>query len=124
MNKSDTIEMFLHSLVDELVEVQSDKGNIYLGSKLVPHFFFVSVFVYCCKYYCYLFWNFLLLIKGELHLPYGQKKDVFERYREKAATNEPNFPKVGETLFYRVWRERLPHLKVRAFHRFAFYMCH
>jgi hypothetical protein len=28
-NKSDAIEMFLHNLIDELVKVQSDKGNIW-----------------------------------------------------------------------------------------------
>ena len=28
MSKSDSIEMFLHSLINELVEVRSDKGNI------------------------------------------------------------------------------------------------
>jgi hypothetical protein len=27
-NTSDAIEMFLHNLIDELVKVQSDKGNI------------------------------------------------------------------------------------------------
>ena len=27
-NTSDVIEMFLHNLIDELVKVQSDKGNI------------------------------------------------------------------------------------------------
>jgi hypothetical protein len=60
-------------------------------------------------------------LEGELHLPYGHKKDVFERYKELAAKKEPGYPTVGATLFFKIWKERLPHLKVRAFHRFALF---
>jgi hypothetical protein len=79
-NRSDCVESFLHGLIDQLCEVQSDNG--------------------------------------ELHLPFGHRKDVFERYREETASGNERCPAVARTLFYKVWSQRLPHLKVRAFHRF------
>ena len=57
--------------------------------------------------------------KGELHLPFGHRKDVYERYFERSKAGDRRCPMVSKWLFYKIWTERCSFLKVRAFHRWC-----
>jgi hypothetical protein len=54
---------------------------------------------------------------GELHLPFGRQKDVYERYMDQHRAGDDRCPCVSKMTFYRVWSERCRFIKVRAFHR-------
>jgi hypothetical protein len=64
-------------------------------------------------------WLFFGSCSGELHLPFGHKRDVWLRYMDENAKGNPNYPMISKVQFYRVWSERCRFIKVRAFHRFA-----
>jgi hypothetical protein len=53
----------------------------------------------------------------EVHLPYGSKLDVYREYMHDVDIGTPDLCKVSRRLFLMIWNERLPHLKVRTFHR-------
>ena len=55
----------------------------------------------------------------ELHLPFGQKMDVWHRYQDENKKGNEKCPKVSRTQFFKIWSQRCRFLKVRAFHRFA-----
>ena len=54
----------------------------------------------------------------EVHIPAGRKGDVKVWYDEEVEAGNPDLIKVSKRQFNRVWLERLPHLKCRAFLRF------
>ena len=53
----------------------------------------------------------------EVHIPAGRKGDVKVWYDEELEAGNPDLIKVSKRQFNRVWLERLPHLKCRAFLR-------
>ena len=55
--------------------------------------------------------------KPEVHLPMGMKSDVHNMYMEEVRLGENDLQPVSGNYFNAVWRERVPELKVRAFHR-------
>ena len=57
--------------------------------------------------------------KAEVHLPIGMKSDVHNMYMEEVRCGSGDLPAVNSNYFNFVWRVRVPHLKVRVFHRLA-----
>ena len=55
--------------------------------------------------------------KAEVHLPMGMKSDVHNMYMEEVRIGESELQPVSDKYFNTVWRERVPQLKVRVFHR-------
>lgn len=55
----------------------------------------------------------------EVHLPFGQKTDVFHLYTSEVEAGCRGLPQVSFSFFNKIWSQRVRHLKVRAFHRFA-----
>ena len=53
----------------------------------------------------------------------GMKSDVHNMYIEEVRLGENELQPVSGNYFNAVWRERVPELKVRAFHRCARYYC-
>ena len=53
----------------------------------------------------------------EVHIPAGRKGDVKVWYDEEVEAGNPDLIKVSKRQFNRIWLERLPHLKCRAFLR-------
>ena len=56
----------------------------------------------------------------EVHIPAGRKGDVKVWYDEEVEAGNPDLIKVSKRQFNRVWLERLPHLKCRAFRYLLF----
>ena len=62
--------------------------------------------------------------KPEVHLPMGMKSDVHGMYMDEVRCGNEELHPVSMKYFNYVWRVRVPHLKVRVFHRFPFaFMC-
>ena len=62
--------------------------------------------------------------KPEVHLPIGMKSDVHCMYMDEVRCGNEELHPVSMKYFNYVWRVRVPHLKVRVFHRFPFaFMC-
>ena len=55
--------------------------------------------------------------KPEVHLPLGMKSDVHAMYMEEVRSGEGDLQPVTSNYFNAVWRERVPQLKVRVYHR-------
>ena len=55
--------------------------------------------------------------KPEVHLPMGMKSDVHSMYMDEVRCGNNDLHPVSSTWFNTVWRVRVPHLKVRVFHR-------
>ena len=55
--------------------------------------------------------------KAEVHLPIGMKSDVHTMYMEEVSLGNTELLPVSDKYFNTVWRERVPQLKVRVFHR-------
>jgi hypothetical protein len=49
---------------------------------------------------------------GELHLPFGQKMDVWNQYLDENSKGNPRCPKVSRTQFFRIWSTRCKMIKV------------
>lgn len=56
--------------------------------------------------------------KTEVHLPFGQKMDVYNLYMQEVFAGCEGLVEVSFSFFRRIWSDRLAHLKVRAFHRY------
>ena len=61
--------------------------------------------------------------KPEVHLPIGMKTDVHNMYMDEVRFGNDDLHPVSSNYFNAVWRERVPHLKVRVFHRFHITFC-
>ena len=55
--------------------------------------------------------------KAEVPLPMGMKSDVHNMYMEEVCIGGSDLQPVSDKYFNTVWRERVPQLKVRIFHR-------
>ena len=55
--------------------------------------------------------------KPEVHLPMGMKSDVHSMYMDEVRCGNNDLHPVSSNWFNSVWRVRVPHLKVRVFHR-------
>ena len=55
--------------------------------------------------------------KEEVHLPMGMKSDVHNMYMDEVRDGNTDLQPVSDKYFNTVWHERVPHLKVRVFHR-------
>ena len=56
--------------------------------------------------------------KPEVHLPMGMKSDVHTMYMDEVRCGNEDLHPVSIKHFNFVWRVRVPHLKVRVFHRY------
>ena len=56
--------------------------------------------------------------KAEVHLPIGMKSDVHTMYMDEVWCGNEDLHPVSIKHFNFVWRVRVPHLKVRVFHRY------
>ena len=57
--------------------------------------------------------------KAEVHLPMGMKRDVHNMFMDEVRHGDGDLQPVSDKYFNTVWRERVPQLKVRVFHRCA-----
>ena len=55
--------------------------------------------------------------KEEVHLPMGMSSDVHNMYMDEVRDGNTDLQPVSDKYFNTVWRERVPHLKVRVFHK-------
>jgi len=55
---------------------------------------------------------------NQIHLPYGKKRQVWSAYI-KECESRGDLVKIAENKFNEIWSDRVPHIKVRTFHRFA-----
>jgi len=56
---------------------------------------------------------------AQIHLPFGLKRQVYYRYMEDVRNRPEELVRVPENKFGLFWNQHYPHIKVRAYHRFA-----
>jgi hypothetical protein len=55
---------------------------------------------------------------NQIHLPYGKKRQVWSLYM-KECESRGDLVKIAENKFTEIWSDRVPHIKVRTFHRYS-----